>query len=191
MKFLMKTGTVALITAVVGLAAFAWAARHGEPVSPSSYAPVSAAAKAAASPKTDHMTLTAKVTHTDAEWKKLLTPAEYNITREQGTEVPESSPLTHLHAKGVYRCVDCGLDLFKSDTKFDSGTGWPSFWAPIAKDRIAISKDDSVGMTRDEVHCPRCGAHLGHVFDDGPQPTGLRYCMDGVALQFVADKSQK
>ena len=118
----------------------------------------------------------------------MLTPEEYRITREQGTEMPESSPLTHLYAKGTYRCVDCGLTIFKSDTKFDSGTGWPSFWAPIDKTHVKTVTDNSDGMTRDEVRCPRCGAHLGHVFNDGPQPTGLRYCMDGVALQFVPDK---
>ena len=129
-----------------------------------------------------------EVTHTDEEWHKLLTPAEYNITRQQGTELPESSPLTHLYARGIYRCVDCGLDLFKSDTKFDSGTGWPSFYAPILKNHVKEIADHSDGMDRTEVECARCGAHLGHVFNDGPQPTGLRYCMDGGALQFIPEK---
>ncbi len=182
---------IALIAFLSTLGVGALAAHYGaDSGTPGSYAPVSAAAKAAASPKTDHTSLK-PVKHTDAEWQKLLTPAEYNITREQGTEAPESSPLTHLHAKGIYRCVDCGLDLFRSDTKFDSGTGWPSFWAPIDKTHVQIASDHTLGMERDEVHCARCGAHLGHVFNDGPQPTGLRYCMDGVALQFVPDAAEK
>ncbi len=182
----------ALLAIAAGVCAYGFAAHFGsapEHPMPADYAPVSTAAKAAVSPKTNHTSLTPTVTHTDAEWRKMLTPEEYRITRQQGTELPESSPLTHLYAKGVYRCVDCGLTLFKSDTKFDSGTGWPSFWAPIEKSKVTTSTDTSDGMSRDEVHCPRCGAHLGHVFNDGPQPTGLRYCMDGVALQFVPDKA--
>jgi peptide-methionine (R)-S-oxide reductase len=123
------------------------------------------------------------VSHTDAEWRKLLTPAQYNILREGGTERPFSSPLLNEHRNGVFACAGCDLDLFSSKTKFDSGTGWPSFWAPL-KGAVATSRDVSYGMIRTEVHCSRCGGHLGHVFDDGPQPTGLRYCMDGLALTF-------
>jgi peptide-methionine (R)-S-oxide reductase len=124
------------------------------------------------------------VTHTDAEWQKLLTPAQYNILRQQGTEPPFSSPLLNEHDKGTFNCAGCALPLFSSATKFDSGTGWPSFWQPLPK-AVLTSDDSSLGMDRTEVHCSRCGGHLGHVFPDGPQPTGLRYCMDGLALTFT------
>jgi peptide-methionine (R)-S-oxide reductase len=123
------------------------------------------------------------VTHTDAEWRKLLTPAQYNILREGGTERAFSSPLLNEHRYGVFACAGCDLALFSSKTKFDSRTGWPSFWAPL-QNAVATSTDLSYGMARTEVHCSRCGGHLGHVFNDGPQPTGLRYCMDGLALAF-------
>jgi peptide-methionine (R)-S-oxide reductase len=124
------------------------------------------------------------VTHTDAEWRKLLTPAQYNVLRQQGTEYPESSPLDHQFAPGRYDCAGCAQHLFASATKFDSGTGWPSFWKPL-DGAVATTDDDSLMMARTEVHCSRCGGHLGHVFEDGPKPTGLRYCMNGVALNFV------
>jgi len=124
-----------------------------------------------------------EVTHTDAEWRGLLTPAQYAVLRKAGTERPFSSPLDHEKRRGTFSCAGCGLDLFSSATKFDSGTGWPSFWAP-RKNAVATSTDLSLGMTRDAVHCRRCGGHLGHVFDDGPRPTGLRYCMNGVAMTF-------
>ncbi len=123
------------------------------------------------------------VSHTDAEWRKLLTPAQYDVLRQAGTEAPESSPLDHQFAKGVYSCTGCDLPAYRSDTKFDSGTGWPSFWKPI-DGAVATSNDASLMFARTEVHCSRCGGHLGHVFDDGPRPTGLRYCMNGVALKF-------
>ena len=123
------------------------------------------------------------VTHTDAEWRKLLTPAQYNILREGGTEAPFTSPLLNEHRNGVFACAGCDLDLFSSKMKFDSGTGWPSFWAPL-QGAVATTRDLSYGMIRTEVHCSRCGGHLGHVFDDGPKPNGLRYCMDGEALTF-------
>jgi peptide-methionine (R)-S-oxide reductase len=123
------------------------------------------------------------VTHTDAEWRKLLTPAQYYILRQGGTEAPFTSPLLNEHRNGIFACAGCDLDLFSSKTKFDSGTGWPSFWAPL-KGVVATTRDLSYGMIRTEVHCSRCGGHLGHVFDDGPKPTGLRYCMDGDALTF-------
>jgi peptide-methionine (R)-S-oxide reductase len=123
------------------------------------------------------------VTHTDAEWRKILTPAQYDILRDQGTEPPFSSPLDHNFTKGRYDCAGCGQHLFLSETKFDSGTGWPSFYQPI-KGGVSTTSDSSLMMERTEVHCARCGGHLGHVFDDGPKPTGLRYCMDGLALVF-------
>ena len=126
-----------------------------------------------------------EVTHTEAEWRRRLTPHQYNILREQGTEPPGSSPLNHLFKKGTYSCAGCDLPLFSSETKFDSGTGWPSFWKPLAG-AVGTTTDLDLGMERTEVHCRRCGGHLGHVFNDGPPPTGLRYCMDGVALKFTA-----
>jgi peptide-methionine (R)-S-oxide reductase len=125
-----------------------------------------------------------EVTHTDAEWQKILTPAQYNILRQQGTEPPFSSPLLNEHRKGTFNCAGCALPLYSSATKFDSGTGWPSFWQPLPN-AVLTSDDDSLGMDRTEVHCRRCGSHLGHVFPDGPPPTGLRYCMDGLALTFT------
>lgn len=125
-----------------------------------------------------------EVMHTDAEWRKLLTLQQYNILRQAGTERPFSSPLDHEKRAGVYVCAACKLPLFSSQAKFDSGTGWPSFWKPLDK-AIEKSTDTTFGMTRDEVRCRRCGGHLGHVFDDGPPPTGLRYCMNGAAMIFI------
>ena len=124
-----------------------------------------------------------EVTKSDAEWKKLLSPAAYNVLRHQDTEAPFTSPLNDEHRKGIFACAGCGLDLYSSDTKFDSGTGWPSFYRPLPN-AVQTSKDHSLFMERTEVHCRRCGGHLGHVFDDGPRPTGLRYCMNGVAMVF-------
>jgi peptide-methionine (R)-S-oxide reductase len=128
-------------------------------------------------------TATSEVTHTDTEWRRLLTPTQYEILRQGGTEPPYSSPLNDEHRQGVFSCAGCNLALFSSSTKFDSHTGWPSFWAPLDH-AIGTETDTSFGMVRTEVHCRRCGGHLGHVFDDGPPPTGLRYCMNGLALAF-------
>ena len=113
----------------------------------------------------------------------MLTAEQYDVLRRAGTEMPYSSPLNDEHRRGVFSCAGCALDLFSSDTKFDSGTGWPSFWRPL-NGAVLERPDDGLGMTRTEVLCRRCGGHLGHVFDDGPQPTGLRYCMNGVAMNF-------
>ncbi len=126
-----------------------------------------------------------KVEKADAEWRKQLTAEQYEVTRRKGTERAFTGAYWNNHEKGVYRCVCCGNDLFDSGTKFESGTGWPSFWAPIAKENVKEEADHSLLMRRVEVQCNRCGAHLGHVFDDGPEPSGLRYCMNSAALNFV------
>ena len=138
---------------------------------------------AEASPPPNDSSDTFAVFHTDAQWRQRLTPAQYDVLRAAGTETPFSSPLNDEHRAGIFGCAGCGLDLFSSTTKFDSGTGWPSFYQVI--DNAVIERDDeSLGMSRTEVLCRQCGSHLGHVFDDGPKPTGLRYCMNGVALTF-------
>ena len=126
---------------------------------------------------------TFEVTKSDAEWRAQLTPEQYRVLREHGTERAGTSPLDKQYAKGTFACAGCGLPLFASDTKFDSRTGWPSFWKPL-DDAVGTTSDRSFFMVRTEVHCRRCGGHLGHVFDDGPAPTGLRYCMNGVSLSF-------
>ncbi len=126
---------------------------------------------------------TYEITRTDEEWRRMLTPEQFRVLRKHGTERAGSSPLDKEYRKGTFLCAGCDKPLFSSDTKFDSGTGWPSFYAPI-EGAIGTSEDNSWFATRTEVHCARCGGHLGHVFDDGPAPTGLRYCMNGVAMKF-------
>ncbi|MGA7106167.1 MAG: peptide-methionine (R)-S-oxide reductase MsrB [Terracidiphilus sp.] len=125
------------------------------------------------------------VAKTDAEWKRQLSPDSFEVTRHAATERPFSGQYWNNHDKGLYRCICCGTALFSSDTKFESGTGWPSFWEPIAKENVHETSDSSLGMMRTAVSCRLCDAHLGHVFDDGPRPTGLRYCMNSLSLRFV------
>ena len=127
-----------------------------------------------------------EIEKSDAEWRSMLTPAQYEVLRKHGTERAGSSPLNTEKRKGMFACAGCDLPLFSSDTKYESGTGWPSFWRPLPN-AVGMSTDRSFFMTRTEVHCRRCGGHLGHVFDDGPPPTRQRYCMNGVALKFTAD----
>jgi peptide-methionine (R)-S-oxide reductase len=132
---------------------------------------------------------TEEATHTEDEWRKLLTPEQYHVLRKHGTERAGSSALNAEKRTGTFVCAGCGQPVYRSDTKFESGTGWPSFWAPI-EGAVGTSTDRSWFMARTEVHCARCQGHLGHVFEDGPKPTGLRYCMNGVAMQFEPDETK-
>lgn len=135
--------------------------------------------------------MSGKIVKSDAEWRRLLTPEQFRILREEGTEAAFSGRFWDHHARGRYRCAGCGLDLFVSEDKFESGTGWPSFSRPLAPENIETREDRRFFMTRTEVHCPRCGGHLGHVFADGPAPTGLRYCVNSGALRFEPVASEE
>lgn len=174
------TVAIIMVVLVVAGAVVAMSGRHAHPVEAAS--PTAIKVYSATEGK---YIMSDTVVKTPEEWKKTLNPEQFHVLREKGTERAYSGALWNNHEHGIYRCAGCGLDLFRSDDKFESGTGWPSFTRPLAPENVATRADNSLFMRRTEVHCPRCGGHLGHVFDDGPKPTGLRYCMNSAALVFV------
>jgi peptide-methionine (R)-S-oxide reductase len=183
MKLPRVTIAIALVAGLAGLQGPADA-------SPTPSKTVSKTTKASPAPRmaAADKNIVRKIVKSDQEWKKELSSEQYRVLRKKGTETAFTGKYWNNHDKGTYLCAACGLELFSSDTKFDSGTGWPSFWQPIAKQNVTEITDQTLGMVRTEVECARCGGHLGHVFDDGPKPTGLRYCMNSASLTFKPAK---
>jgi peptide-methionine (R)-S-oxide reductase len=173
-----------IVTATSACAAALWALRRFPGVVEASAGSVTIVQFSALGKPTGKATV-ARVIKSDAEWRQQLSPISYQVARQAGTERPYTGSTWNNHDHGIYRCVCCDNALFSSDTKFESGTGWPSFWQPIAKENVIETSDETMGMSRTEVKCRECDAHLGHVFDDGPRPTGLRYCMNSAAMKFV------